>query len=341
MSGLLRLARNGLEYLLRRRELSVPPMQVSIEPTNVCNFCCAFCPQSSPEHSQIAKGRMELESCRKLLERLAREFYPQAVHRKVSFTHDGEPFVHPDFPEFLEAAAALEFQIKFASNGLLATPALMDRLIAKGVRFNIWVDFCADRETFERIRGRAGSHEKILANLRHLLERAKESGAVSLDVCDITGFVTADPAGRRRNLELMKSLFAGLESIRTKFSSRVFHNMAGTVEIPGKRAKAEGTSYRVCPYPWFNLNVAWDGRVVSCCRDLRAKTVLGNVFETESLWEVWNGEPYRELRRALAEARPGDVAACAACDLPYDTTRWSFPYLVKTASARLLRTGRK
>ncbi len=339
LSGYSGLLRNGYAYCRHRKTLGSPPVQVSIEPTNICNFRCAFCPQSQPGHTAAPRGKMTLERCRELLGSVAEQFYPDPADRKVSFTHDGEPFINPDFPAMLQAASELGYKIKFASNGTLVTPEVVDGLLEHGLRFNICVDFCADVRTFESIRGPSGSHATVLENLRYLMLHARQSGAVSVDVCDITGYATAGNAERENNLQELKRLFDGLESERTRFSSRLFHNMTGRIEIPGQRI--EKGSYRVCPYPWFNLNIAWDGRIVVCCRDLTGQTVLGNAFETASLWDIWNGEPYQKLRADLANRRPGKVKACAACDLPWDNSRWKPRYVLRMVASRLLRLGRK
>ncbi len=338
-SGYGKLLRNGYSYYSRRTKLGPAPVQVSIEPTNICNFRCKFCPQSMSEHADTPRGRMSLERCRELLERIAGQFYPDRQARKVSFTHDGEPFVNPDFPAMLLAASELGYRIKFASNGSLATREVVDSLLEQGVRFNICVDFCADAGTFEAIRGPAGSYATVLENLRHLMLRARETGAVSVDVCDITGYTTVSLTEREQNLRKLESMFDGLKSGRTRFSSRLFHNMTGKIGLPGQAVRRG--RYRVCPYPWFNLNIAWDGCVVACCRDLKGETVLGNVFATDSLWDIWNGEPYRRLRAHLAAGQPGKEKACAGCDLPWDRSRWKAGYLLRTVASRLLRLGRK
>jgi radical SAM protein with 4Fe4S-binding SPASM domain len=282
---------------------------------------------------------MKPDSCRELLQRLADQFYPDPVVRKVSFTHDGEPFVNPEFPAMLEAATELGYQIKFASNGSLVTPEIVGPLVERGVRFNICVDFCANKAEFESVRGPAGSFDRVLANLRYMAGIARDSGAVTLDIVDISGFTTNDLRQREQNLSRLKALFSDIQSERCRFFSRVFHNMAGKISVPGK-ADSRG-KYRVCPYPWFNLNIAWDGRVVACCRDLRGETVLGNVFETDSLWDIWNGEAYQEFRAGLSAGAVKNFKACAGCDLPWDSSRWSAAYIARTVSRRLLRLGRK
>ena len=337
---MLRLAFNGYEYLSKKRNLTNSPMQVSLEPTNICNFKCSFCPQSWTKNGEIERGKMGMEQCRRILERVVRDFYPDPGNRKISFTHDGEPFVNEQFVEFLKMAHRMKFIIKFASNGYLATPDKIDYLVSSGVRFNICIDFIAERELFDKYRGFSGSHETVLENLRYILRKAADTGLISVDICDITAYCVQDPEEREMLFLRLKQMFQGLDSPRVKYSRRIFHNMAGTVKLPDRIKRGDG-KYRLCPYPWFNFNITWCGDVVPCCRDLTSKTVLGNVFEVDSLWDIWNSAEYRSLRDKLILQMPSKVEACRGCDLPYDSRRWSPAYILNAVKSRLLRTGRK
>ena len=340
MHGVLQLAYNGLEYLLKKKQLSSPPVQISIEPTNICNFRCSFCPQSDPGHRTANPGKMSLARCRDLLQRAIRDFYPDPRNRKVSFTHDGEPFVNEEFIGFLQEAARLQYIIKFASNAYLARREYVDTLVSSRVKFNICVDFTAEREIFERCRGFEGSYEVVLENLRYLLSKARDTGLIFVDICDISGYYIEDPEEREALFVKLKDMFQGLNSRNVQFSRRIFHNMAGAVRLPSPRSTGGG-KYRLCPYPWFNMNITWNGDVVPCCRDLDSRTILGNVFEVDSLWDIWNSQQYKLLREALIAKRLQEIASCRACDLPYDDRRWRAGYVLETLKARLLRSGRR
>ncbi len=283
---------------------------------------------------------MGLEQCRKILERVVRDFYPDPGNRKISFTHDGEPFVNEQFVEFLKMAHRMKFIIKFASNGYLATPDKIDSLVSSGVRFNICVDFTSEKELFDKYRGFGGSHETVLENLRYILRKAADTGLISVDICDITAYCVSDSEQQGILFLKLKEMFKGVDSPRVKYSRRIFHNMTGTVKLPD-RIKRGGGKYRLCPYPWFNFNITWCGDVVPCCRDLSSKTVLGNVFEVDSLWDIWNSIEYQSLREALISGMPSKAEACRGCDLPYDSRRWSPAYILNAVKSRLLRTGRK
>ena len=51
----------------------------------------------------------------------------------------------------------------------------------------------------------------------------------------------------------------------------------------------------------------WDGRVSLCCADFDGRNVLGNL-NTSTIKDIWNAEPYRNVRRAASrERRPGHL----------------------------------
>ena len=62
MKQLWHLIQFALAYLIfKPKKLSYAPYQYTIEPTNVCNLTCDFCPQSDPEHHKLRpKGRLDI-----------------------------------------------------------------------------------------------------------------------------------------------------------------------------------------------------------------------------------------------------------------------------------------
>lgn len=71
----------------------------------------------------------------------------------------------------------------------------------------------------------------------------------------------------------------------------------------------------VCAYPWQQMNIDLTGEVVPCCfwsgygNDGKP---LGNTNE-QTLDEIWNGEAYRELRRANATGDLSEGHPCHEC----------------------------
>lgn len=61
----------------------------------------------------------------------------------------------------------------------------------------------------------------------------------------------------------------------------------------------------ICPAPFTTLIVNPDGRV-GFCRERSNDDVVGNIKE-ESLWDIWNGEKLRKIRREFLE---GKIVTC-------------------------------
>jgi hypothetical protein len=89
-------------------------------------------------------------------------------------------------------------------------------------------------------------------------------------------------------------------------------NRAGSVrpEMLG----AEHAPAKACVLPFRDLNIWSDGKAVLCCDDWNEEYVVGDL-NTQTLAEIWRGEPLTRARRAHMEARGSDVAVCAKCNL--------------------------
>ncbi|MDH4028152.1 MAG: radical SAM protein [Nitrospirota bacterium] len=300
-----------------------PPFQFSIEPTNVCNFKCVFCPQSGFDHrSNRKRGYLTLENMRSFLSQI-REIRPG--NRNVSLTLDGEPTLNNDLPEFIRMINAEGLMPRFSSNARMLTPDLIERLAVSG-RFLVSVDFADKAASFENIRGREGDFGIVLGNLRHLVEVAGKNRKIQIEIVNISHFSGADPD---QSLSDMQTLFPKNLPENIAFRSREFHNFCGHLE------KRPGAAYKLCPYPWTSFNVTWEGDVVPCCRDTQAKTVLGNVLN-DSIMDIWHGEKYQSLRNALIKKDTDHIEACKHCDLPWSSgsKRWGLKYMFSSLIRR-------
>ena len=63
--------------------------------------------------------------------------------------------------------------------------------------------------------------------------------------------------------------------------------------------KSEGTNSihwtEFCQFPWSSMTIKSNCQAVECVEDYNNEIILGNT-QTESLEEIWNGEPYRKFR---------------------------------------------
>ena len=107
------------------------PFVVYIEPTNLCNFRCAFCPTGDKELLDLVKrprATLSMDLFRKIIEDLKAFGRPLKL---ASLYKDGEPLLHKDFPEMalrLKEAGVAE-RIWTKTNGALLNPRLNRRLV--------------------------------------------------------------------------------------------------------------------------------------------------------------------------------------------------------------------
>ncbi|MCS5636919.1 MAG: SPASM domain-containing protein [Myxococcota bacterium] len=312
-----------------RRSVVLPyfPQEISIEPTNRCNFTCSFCPQSNPAHfDQIPASALSPQGVEVLLQKLRAD---GARGNLLHWTLDGEPFMNKRFHEILHVAQDYGFTtFHFATNAMLLTSERLHELPRQGVKIAMTPDFCSDESYFEEVRGTDGSWKIVLENLRAALA---DDGLdhIEFKVTDISSFKFRDADDLERRFEALQALFP--PSDRISFHQRAFHNASGTME--SRLESREG--YRLCPYPWYTMFIAHNGDAVACCRDLEHQTVLGNVFE-QGVMEIWNGEKYQALRRDLIEKHPERQAACDGCDMPYDGAKFTLKNFAKTAIHRMM-----
>ena len=323
MNKFIHLPLLGISYISGLKKPLNSPYQFSIEPTNVCNYQCVFCPQSHPEHrSNRKQGTLTKKDMSLFLKRI-RDIKPG--NRNLSLTLDGEPALNKDFPEFIRLINDQGIFPRFSSNARNLKPDYVDDLLSKG-SFLASVDFASEAQYFDDIRGKAGDFKIVLENLRYMVNVAKKNQKIKLEIVNISHFSGADPD---KTLREMRNLFPDDLPRNIAFWSREFHNFCGHLELKSKRR------YKLCPYPWTSFNVTWEGDVVPCCRDTQAKTVLGNVFRS-TIMEIWHGPEYQTLRKKLVAKETDSIEACKDCDLPWSSgsRRWNVSYMIPSLLKR-------
>ncbi|MBN1902869.1 SPASM domain-containing protein, partial [Candidatus Sumerlaeota bacterium] len=87
--------------ILRARTDYIPafPVCANIDPSNVCNLKCPFCPVGSGELDHAPRGFMPLERFERIMERLG----PYLIH--LDLYRYGEPLLNPDIVKMIEWAS--------------------------------------------------------------------------------------------------------------------------------------------------------------------------------------------------------------------------------------------
>ena len=316
-------------------QLDYLPLEISIEATNVCNFKCAFCPQSDPKHHEFV-SRMYLEPA--LANTIMDKLREGGIKTEtLHWSLDGEPFMNKQFHELCEVALQHEFRhMYFATNGVLLTEDALELLPRhSGARYTFTIDFASDKEYFEQVRGTQNSWDRIRSNIQNILSNQRWAH-IFVELSDISTYKFVDADDLENRFEKLRTLIPDPHN-RLKVFHKTFHNATGLVEKPV--SYTSGKRYHLCPYPWMSLHVASNGDLVACGRDLRRKTVLGNIVR-QTLPDIWNGKPYQLLRQNLLDKHPERSAVCDGCDLPYDDAKFSWRNMMRAAKGRFQVFGK-
>lgn len=285
------------------------PFVVYIEPTNLCNFRCKFCPTSDKELLQKV-GRpnksMSMELFHKIVDNL------KGFDKKLklaSLYKDGEPLVHKQFPEmvrYLKDANVAE-RIWTKTNGALLNPSLNQRLADAGLdMISISIEQVSS-EGYLRVADVKIDYEKFRENIQDLYNR-RGACEIYIKIAD-TNLLPTEIEKFYADFQLMSD-YIGIEKLMGWSYSSVKDFTLGT--NPDTYDGLPLTSKDVCVYPFYVLAINSNGSVSLCGNDWSHNTVVGNVND-ESLLNIWNGDRLFEFRKMMLEARRRENLACGDC----------------------------
>lgn len=295
------------------------PAVWEIETTNRCGMTCSHCPR------QDLLARDVTDMAVGLLKKIIRQLQPFAQHifrvkrADIQFMHYGEPALYRYFGESIGYAREKGFHVLTS----VTSSAFHDRAVKDAVDFQLdrlWMIFDGmDDETFRKVRGKAACFTRGLEQLKKLQAYKKEKKSL---LPHITAIMIRHPHNRHQ-WQLFKDFFSKMEDVAvllghfSTFAGRVprinrFHqSLANDPEEQEAIRRTAELNRHMCYYPWHSVSILADGRVVPCCRDVNGDYVLGDL-NRQSLIQIWNGEPIRQLRENFIKGSR-DNPLCRCC----------------------------
>lgn len=283
-----------------------------IEPTNRCNFRCAFCPTGSPELLQRAGrrlGSMSLDFAKQLIDQYA--LFPRKS-KILNFQYMGEPLLNPFTPDMIAYAVEKDVSewYEIRTNGALLNPKLNQRLVDAGLnRIGISVE-AMGAEGYFRISGvKNFDFERFVDNIADLHSRMTDTCEVYIKLPDY-GLSEAEKV---KFFELFEPLSDDIQLEYLIDWNRSSGHDFKLGNVTGRNMKGDFYHIKnVCPYPFYTLGVTWNGECVMCCVDWSYGTSVGNAHE-QTLQEIWKGERHRDFMRMHLEGRRKEHPCCGTC----------------------------
>lgn len=248
--------KHACEYIgLLERNPTIPKIG-GIELTNNCNLACPNCPTPTCKRPKGYMDKKVFDECVKYI----------APDKDESFSLHGlgEPLLHPDFFECLEKIIEIGRPAFISTNGLLLSDEKIEKIfeiLEKGEGGKLYISFHTVKSVENWVKCVNWKEKNPSSKVQldgQVLEHNSEDAFRWLEKNGIT-----NPHENPYIRFITSHSFAG--------------NVAGRVH---KYTDIEVMNrFRNCIYNVDHMtNVAWDGRLKSCCLDSEVAANLGNIF---------------------------------------------------------------
>lgn len=284
------------------------PLAIAIDPSNLCNFHCEFCPTGDKLLTKLRpNGIMPLELFKKIIDDVS----DMGVKLKaLKLWKDGEPFVNKDIIKFIEYAQkkGVAEQIRITSNG-----ALLDRfaqpLVDVGLDWLMISFLSLNEEIYLRHSGRGKMREIIFNNVRILRElrdkRKSQKPYIAIKMCKFPYVTQQEIASFKDQFELFVDEIVLHEEPMDWDSS---HHKDLTLGAGVQRLRPK----KVCPFAWYQVNINFNGEVSICPVDWSFKTIIGDVSK-EHFADIWRGKKMQDFRAMWAKQELFKNPVCEKC----------------------------
>lgn len=248
---------------------------------------------------------MSLETFRKLI---------HDIHSHVNvvqFFFQGEPFLNPRLPEFIQIASRYNLYSIISTNGHFLTPERIDHLLEAELDHIIISVDGLTQATYEKYRVN-GNLSTVVQGIRELVKRR---GTRIRPLIELQFIVF-----KHNELEvpyvLPFSKEIGVDRVTIK-SAQVYTEPKKWLPKAKKYRRYHEDGQLKIPLPnrcwkmWHSFEVTWDGNIIPCCFDKDAHYRFGNIH-SESFHSIWKGEKYQMFRHQLLQSR-GAIEICRNC----------------------------
>ncbi len=287
------------------------PYVLLVDPSNLCNFRCKFCPTGN--HALIRstgrfQGMLDFDLFKKMIDDLSEFSEPIRVLRLYK---EGEPLIHPRFADMVKYAKESKMvkRIDTTSNGVLLNPKLNREIVNAGLdQINISVNGVSAEQIYYYTKTRV-DFDKYVENIRDLYENR---GNCEVSIKSIEENLTKEEQKQFFDVFGNISDRIYLENLSPAWPDFEFTDVK--MEFKSGNYGQEIVERKVCPYIFYIMVVNSDGRTSLCVGDWKHGLGYGDL-RTQSVKQLWNGEIINNHRIAHLQGNRGLNDFCGACQV--------------------------
>ena len=333
----------GTRYITKDRkplETLLPlesPLVLFVDPSDLCNLKCSFCPSSDTEllrkHNRPLQF-MSIDLFKKIIDDLDEFDNPVKVVRMYGH---GEGLLNPNFcnmVKYAKSSSNVEM-VDTTTNAICLNTALNYNLIDSGIdRINISVNGLSGKD-YKDFTGKDIDFNKFVNNIEHLYKNKHDNLYIFIKINgdtlqngieDEKKFLDIfEPIADAVAIERSQSCWSGFDS-----SKGFVQPVNDNIGIYGQEVKGE---VLVCPYIMYSMTVNSNGKVSACFLDWSHKLIVGDV-NRESIRSIWHGNSMNSFRKFMLEGKRQYHSYCRDCDqlrkgLPSNIDQYREELLIK------------
>lgn len=289
------------------------PFLVQVFPVYACNFKCGYCIFSvdKSKHGFISDNALlDFNLYKKCVDDM--RLFPDTI-KVVRFVGIGEPLLHKKIVEMVRytTESNVANKVEIITNGALLTNTMSDNLIAAGLTRLVVSAQGTSAKKYKEVANTNIDFDKFVNNLAYFKSN-KGNCEIYVKVIDTA---LDDEADR----QLFNSIFSPVCDTIAIEHTVPLHDAVDYTEVLGKRDSLVTQfglpvkDVQVCPQPFFHMQINPDGKIVPCYSWDYPK-IMGDC-RVESLTNIWNGETFREFRRAMLDGPACASKTCAECTI--------------------------
>jgi len=286
------------------------PFIIFVDPSDICNFQCKFCPTGDRKLIKEIPGRnygaMDFDLYKKIIDDICEFEKPIKVLRLYK---DGEPLINPKFTEMVRYAKEKKCaeRIDTTTNASLLTPQKNIEIIEAGLdRINISIEGINAKQYLEFSNYKI-DFEKFVKNIHHLYENKKNCEII----IKINGDILSD-----EEKNMFYTIFGDIAD-----GVYIEHIMScwPEFELRGVEANQKFSIYgqpikevQVCPYVFYSFSINSDGSASACFLDWSRKLIIGDA-KNESVKDIWNGKKLLNYQKMFLMKKRKEHPICCDC----------------------------
>ena len=288
------------------------PLVIQIFPIYSCNFTCKYCTLSIPKDNrgfisdEILMRTTLFEDC---IDDCS--LFPQQV-KVLRFVGMGEPLLHKQLSEMIRYAAdSHKFErIEILTNASLLTNKLAHQLSDSGLTTLLISIQGTSAEKYWEISKVKIDFQHFIDNIRYFYELDKVKVHIKIADCALDG-----EEDKARFLELFGNICdtIAVETIGAIHEGVEYNTELNNKTINTNQYGVECTSLNICSQPFHFMQINPDGKVVPCY-SIEYPDIMGDA-RIESLYDIWNGEKYRQFRLQMLYGIDKANPTCCHCNI--------------------------